>query len=115
MRPKFYIDENVPFAVCIGLKMRRIDVVSAKELNRLGDDDEAHFHFAQEEKKAIITHDADFLSLAAKEQGNHGLLLFTRHMNIGEAIDEIERIYLAFSAEDLQGRIFFLPHGKQSF
>ena len=110
MQPKFYADENVPLAVSKALKKRGIDVLTAQESEMLQKEDNAQLSFALSEKRAIITHDSDFLKLAAKEKSNHnGILFFTKHVSIGQAIEEIEQVHLAYNAEELCRIILFLP------
>ena len=109
MQPKFYADENIPLAVSKALKKRGIDVLTVQESEMLQKDDNVQLSFAVKEKRAVITHDSDFLKLVAKEKINHyGILFFTKHVSINKAIEEIEQIYLAFSSEDLQGAVLFL-------
>ncbi len=108
MQPKFYSDENVPLAVSRAIKKRGIDILTAKDTGMLHQEDKAQLSFAISEKRAVITHDSDFLNLIAKET-HYGLLFFTKQVEIGQAIEEIERIYLAYTAEDLKGIILFLP------
>ena len=60
------------------------------------------------EKRAVITHDSDFLKLIAKET-HYGILFFTKQVKIGQAVEEIEKVHLAYTAEDLKDIILFLP------
>ena|SRR3989338_4916581 len=109
MQPKFYCDENVPLAVSKALKKRGIDILAAQDSGMLHKDDKAQLLFAMSEKRAVITHDSDFLKLIAKETSHYGILFFTKQVKIGQAIEEIERVHLAYNAEDLKGIILFLP------
>ena len=109
MQPKFYADENVPVAVSKALKRRGIDIVTAQESDMLQRNDESQLSFAVSEKRAAITHDSDFLILATKEKNHYGILFFTKQVGIGQAIEEIEQVHLAYSAEELNGVILFLP------
>lgn len=110
MRPKFYADENVPLAISKALKRIGIDVLTARDAQLLGYSDREQLSFAVKENRAIITHDSDFLALIRNEKTHYqGVLFFTRQVKIGEGIEEIERIYLTYSAEELQGLILFLP------
>ncbi len=108
MQPKFYSDENVPLAVSKALRKRGIDILAAKESGMLHQDDNTQLSFAISEKRAVITHDSDFLNLIAKET-HYGILFFTRQVKIGQAIEEIEKVHLAYTAEELKGIILFLP------
>lgn len=112
MQPKFYADENVPIAVSKALKKRGINIITAQESGMLKQDDNVHLSFAISEKRAIITHDSDFLKLAMKESNHFGILFFTKQVSIGQAIEEIEQVYLAYNAEELYGVVLFLPQPK---
>ncbi len=109
MQPKFYSDENVPLAVSKSLMKRGINILAVQDSHMLHRDDNAQLSFAISEKRAIITHDSDFLNLITNEASHYGVLFFTKQVNIGQAIEEIEKVYLAYSAEDLKGIVLFLP------
>jgi len=38
-----------------------------------------------------------------------GILFFTKQVGIGQAIEEIKQVHLAYNAEELYGVILFLP------
>ena len=76
----------------------------------LSKNDREQLKYAFQQQRVIITHDSDFLTLIRKEKIEHrGVLFFTRQVGIGEAIEEIEKIWLTYSAEDLWGAVLFLP------
>lgn len=60
---RYYTDENVSYAVVKGLRIRGVDVKTAKEANMLKASDEDHLKFARQENRIILTHDSDFLRL----------------------------------------------------
>lgn len=110
MQLNFYADENVPIAVSKGLKRRGINILTVQEVKLLSKNDWEQLKYASQQQRVIITHDSDFLTLIRKEKIEHqGILFFTRQVGIGEAVEEIERIWLTYSAEDLQGAVLFLP------
>ncbi|MEW6419374.1 MAG: DUF5615 family PIN-like protein [Nitrospirota bacterium] len=53
---KIYVDENIERSIIDGLRRRRIEVVSAKELGYMGKPDEFHIKKASEIKAIILTH-----------------------------------------------------------
>lgn len=110
MQPKFYVDENVPIAVSKGLKRRGMDILTVQEAKLLSKNDREQLQYAFQQQRVIITHDSDFLILVRKEKIKHqGILFFTRQVGIGEAIEEIERVWLTYPEEDLRGIVLFLP------
>ncbi len=113
MQPRFYADENVSVAVCAVLRRRGIDVVSVRDAGLLGRSDAEQFSFAIREKRALITHDGDFLILA-KNREHCGILFFTRQLPVGIAAEEIERMCFVLNAEDLRNSVVFLPFEKRN-
>lgn len=66
---KFYLDENIAKSVADGLRRRGIDVLTISEAGKLGAKDEEHFTLSHEQKRVIVTYDADFLLLSIKVSG----------------------------------------------
>jgi predicted nuclease of predicted toxin-antitoxin system len=61
---KFYLDENVDVSVAAGLRLRGIDVVTARDREKLGASDEEHLTHARAEGRIVVTHDiADFVRI----------------------------------------------------
>jgi predicted nuclease of predicted toxin-antitoxin system len=71
---RFYLDEHVPFAVSIGLRLRGVDVLTVQEAGLSGASDEAHLALAVAEKRVIFTQDEDFLTLAAQGAAHAGVV-----------------------------------------
>jgi predicted nuclease of predicted toxin-antitoxin system len=110
MQPKFYMDENVPLAVSKALKTRGVDVLTVQEASMSQRNDKAQLTFAIGKKRAVVTHDSDFLNLVAKEKMDHyGIVFLTQQVKIGKTVEEIEKIHLAFSAQELKSVVLFLP------
>lgn len=110
MQAKFYADEHVPAAVSQALKRRGIDILTVQEAKLRGRSDKEQLQYASVQQRIIITHDSDFLILARKEKIKHpGILFFTSQVQIGKAIEEIERVWLTYTAEDLCRVTLFLP------
>jgi predicted nuclease of predicted toxin-antitoxin system len=81
----FYLDENVPVAVANQLKRRHIAVVTARDLEALGESDASHLHRAVVMGAVFCTHDADFVDIAA--QGiSHTVLCLANSINMALAI-----------------------------
>ena len=62
---KIYADENIERSIIEGLRRRRIEVFSARELGYMGKSDEYHIKKAYELKAVILTHDVDFINMAS--------------------------------------------------
>tara|TARA_Y100000310_G_scaffold329780_1_gene400260 strand:+ start:4500 stop:4838 length:339 start_codon:yes stop_codon:yes gene_type:complete len=110
MQAKFYVDENVPVIISKVLKKRGIDILTARDVRMLGKSDHDQLSFAVKEQRAVVTHDSDFLKMVVKEKREHyGILFFTKQTEIGKAVEEVERVHLAYNGEELKGLVLFLP------
>lgn len=69
-----------------------------------GKEDPTHFKYAKGERRVIII-DLHFLILAKKEE-HPGVVFLEKHLEIGELLEEIEKIVKFYSAEDLENLIF---------
>ncbi|MBI5408066.1 MAG: DUF5615 family PIN-like protein [Nitrospirae bacterium] len=61
----FYTNESVSVAAAEGLNRRDIKAITAKDAGNLGLSDEKQLEYASQNGLVIVTHDDDFLSLAA--------------------------------------------------
>jgi predicted nuclease of predicted toxin-antitoxin system len=62
----FYMDHHVPRAITLGLRLRRVDVLTAYEDGASEWDDAALFDRASELGRVLFTRDDDLLAEAAK-------------------------------------------------
>lgn len=62
------MDEHVPKAITVSLRMRGLDVVTAQEDGRSGEDDPALLDRATELGRTLFTRDDDFLVEAHRRQ-----------------------------------------------
>jgi predicted nuclease of predicted toxin-antitoxin system len=61
---KLYLDEDVPEAVAIALRLRGYDVLTVKEVGRKGSTDIEQLQYASSQKRIILTHNiADFCKI----------------------------------------------------
>lgn len=74
----------------------------------LGATDEEHFAFAQGERRTIVTHDDDFLRLAAETDVHGGIVYLPDRRSVGETIRGLALIADVLSAEEMQGHVEFL-------
>lgn len=107
---KIYADENIERSIIGGLRRRKIEVVSARELGYLGKPDEFHIKKASEIKAVILTHDIDFLRRASSQEVNHGGIIFAhpKNVSIGQCIRGVELITNILTDKDMENHIEFL-------
>lgn len=63
---RYFFDEHLPGAVADGLRAKGIDVLTVEEAGRTSLPDDEQLRFATAERRVMVTHDADFLTLAAQ-------------------------------------------------
>lgn len=106
---RFYLDENVPAAVEEQLKKADIDVVSARSLGLLGEDDLFHLRRATELERALCTHDTDFIELA-KAYLDHCGIVWGAHAeaSIGGWVRALRKLHDETTAEEMIGQVRFV-------
>ncbi|MEW6187820.1 MAG: DUF5615 family PIN-like protein [Thermodesulfobacteriota bacterium] len=84
---KLYLDEDVPEAVAIALKLRGYDVVTTREVKKKGFTDIAQLEYASLEERILITHNiADFSKIHTdlmKKGREHNGIIFSKQLPIG--------------------------------
>jgi len=107
---KIYADENIERSIIEGLRRRRIEVVSAREIGYLSRADEFHIKKASEIKAVILTHDIDFLKIASNPDIKHCGIIFSHSENvsIGQCIKGVELIVNILTDKDMENHIEFL-------
>jgi len=103
---RIYTDESVDVAIAQGLQRRGVEAFSARERNKLGFTDEEQLIFAREEKAAILTHDADFLQIAARwvdEGRTHCGVIYCHQTayGIGDCIRNLKILATVLNSEDM--------------
>lgn len=63
---KLYSDTHIPKQVAIQLRQHEIDIIRCEEVGMSTASDEEHWQYAQDQKRIILTHDDDFLTLASQ-------------------------------------------------
>jgi predicted nuclease of predicted toxin-antitoxin system len=110
----YFLDHNIQQAVVEGLKRRRLDVVSATDWSATRDSNERLFELATRANRVIVTHDHDFLKLAAaaqREARDFPGVVFCVLVNVsvGTLLDDLELIARALSPQDIANRVIRVP------
>jgi predicted nuclease of predicted toxin-antitoxin system len=78
-------------------------------VNALTQRDTMLWEYAQRESRVIVTHDADFLIIAARHTAHAGVAYCSQQRrSIGEIIRRLVAIYDKHTPEDARGIIFYL-------
>ncbi|GFP19329.1 hypothetical protein HKBW3S03_00834 [Candidatus Hakubella thermalkaliphila] len=109
-----YLDEHVPRAITVALRIRGVDVIAAQEDKAVGFSDTKLLDRAADLKRVLFTHDDDLLAEATRRQeaGIFFCGVIYAHplrISIGACINDLEIIAQAGEPEDLANRVEFLP------
>jgi uncharacterized protein with PIN domain len=112
----FYMDQHVPRAITIGLRLRGVEVLTAYDdkASELEDDD--LLNRAGELGRVLFTRDDDLLAEATKRQ-RAGIsfcgVVYAHQLrvSIGRCVEDLELIAKAGEPADLMNQVIFLPFG----
>lgn len=113
----FYMDEHIPKAITLGLRLRGIDVLTAQEDGKEGKTDPELLDRACALHRVLFTFDDDLLSEAADRQraGKPFCGVIYAHplqVTIGKCIDDLQLVSQAGELQDMENRVEFLPLRK---
>lgn len=114
MTVPFYMDEHVPRAVTVGVRLRGVDVLTAQEDGRAGVEDPELLDRATALGRALFSQDEDLLAEAKRRQlAGEGFagVVFAHQLGItiGGCVRDLEIVAKATAAEELSGAVDFLP------
>jgi hypothetical protein len=109
-----YMNQHVPRAITVGLRLRGVDVITAYEDGASDMDDPELLDRAGELERVLFTQDDDLLTEATKRQRegipSRGVIYAHQlRVSIGTCVHDLEIIAKAGEPEDLSNRIQFLP------
>ena len=115
-RVQFLTDENFEFVIVQGLRLRRprIDILTAAQAGILGFPDTAVLTYAAKYDRILITHDKrtmpnHFAAFLAEGNDSPGIMLISRKLPIGQAIEELLLVWEASSREEWRNLITRMP------
>lgn len=109
MQIRYHLDESVNHAVAFGVRRRGIDVTTAADAKLIGASDEAHLEFAPTNGRVAVSHDSDFLRLAAEGAEHAGIAYcHQRDRSVGQIVAALVRLWRARAAEEVHGQVVFL-------
>lgn len=106
---RLYLDENLPPVIADQLRLRGIDIVTARDLNALGDSDRVHFVRCNQLGRVFVTADSDLLILVADGMDHCGLIYGkqSRH-SVGDWVSKLELICAVYTADDMKNHVEYL-------
>ena len=113
MSLRLFRDEHIDSAITDGLRRDRFDVVTAQEDESDGLADDRLLTRAGGLDRVLVTHDQDFLALAAGRQSSgvefNGIIYGRREvLSIGQWIDELATIVYCFEPIDVRNQVHFV-------
>jgi uncharacterized protein with PIN domain len=108
-RIRFHLDENVDPDVARALRRHGIDVKTRGEVGLLTTEDAAQLSYALQEGRVIVTHDADFLRMAARGVEHAGIAYCHKSArSVGEIIRTLMLLCEVLAPEEIRGRVEYL-------
>jgi hypothetical protein len=109
-----YMEAHIPRVITLGLRMRSVDVLTAREDGAETLSDPDLLDRATQLGRAIFTFDDDLLGEATRRQRGHRsfsgvIYAHPLRISIGQCIRDLELIAKAGEPEDLRDLIQFLP------
>jgi predicted nuclease of predicted toxin-antitoxin system len=106
---RYHLDESVDPAVAAGLRQRGVDATTAREQGLLGTSDQAQLEFAVESGRLLVTHDRDFLRMAAAGTAHRGIAYSPpQALSIGEIVRRLMQLWRDNPAEFVVNRVEYL-------
>ena len=108
------MNQHIPRAITVGLRLRGIDVITAFEDKASEMNDSDLLNRASELERALFTQDNDLITEAAKRQKNgiHFQGVIYAHqlrISIGACVNDLEIIVKAAEPDELVNTVVFLP------
>ncbi len=109
-----YMDEHIPRAVTVGLRLRGLDVLTVQEDGFSGKSDPELLNRASSLKRVIFSHDDDILVEAVQRQrsGKEFFGVIYAHplkVSIGICVKDIELLAKFADIKDIENQVIFLP------
>jgi predicted nuclease of predicted toxin-antitoxin system len=110
------MDEHVPRAVAVALRLRSIDILTAQEDGAAQLDDDLLLQRATELGRVLVSQDEDLpregtRRLREGEEFRGVVYAHQLRVTIGQMVEDLEPIATATSSEEWHGRIEYLPIG----
>jgi hypothetical protein len=108
-RIRFHLDENVDTAIGDGLRRRGADVTTTQEVGLTSASDEKQLAYAFAERRVIITHDDDFLTLSKAGVSHAGIAYCHRESRtVGQIIANLLLIRDCLTPNEMENHVEFI-------
>ncbi|NJN59002.1 MAG: DUF5615 family PIN-like protein [Leptolyngbyaceae cyanobacterium SL_5_9] len=108
----YYFDESVNRMICLGLRLRGVDVITVQEDGKQAADDNKILGRAIALNRPLVTADQDFLAIASTRlrQANlfPGVIFLRPQISIGDAVETLEIYAKAGEPKDFINKVTYL-------
>jgi hypothetical protein len=113
---RLYLDEDVHKRVAAALRLRHFDIISAHEIDRLGEDDDAQLQFAAEHARALLTfnttHYLNLHHVRLQANKEHAGIIVSDQLPIGETIRRLLNLLNRMTADEIRNQLYWLQSFK---
>ncbi|MBI5205498.1 MAG: DUF5615 family PIN-like protein [Nitrospirae bacterium] len=102
------MDESVDVTIANGLIRRDVEVLTAKDAGNLGLSDKEQLDYAGKNNFVIVTHDADFLSLALDSEHKGIAYSHQQKYSAGDLIRRLKLLWEVAERKDMINHVEFL-------
>lgn len=108
-RIRFHLDEHVDPDVARALQRQGIDITTTILAGLRTASDDAQWRYIRQEKRVLITHDADFLRTASQDRNHPGIVYCHKDArSLGDIIRGLLLIYEVLTPDEMAGRVEYL-------
>ncbi len=107
-RPSFFTDEHIGADIVEGLRRLGVNVVSVNEVGRRTLGDDSHLDWATANRRVVVTHDTDFIILAAAQEHAGVAFCQMEKYDIGGMIRSIHALWERETDESCANRVQYL-------
>jgi hypothetical protein len=108
---QFYLDQHIHGAVASGLRQHGINVLTVQEAGWCGLTDADQLAFATAQERVMVTHDTDYLALAATGVDHAGIAWSdaTKYrLAVGRLIHMLLLLHGVLNRDDMRNRVEYL-------
>jgi len=109
---KLYLDEDVPEAIAVAMKLRGFDVLTTREAGRKGLTDREQLDFAHSVKRVLFTHNiADFVKIhikCLKKEKDHSGIILSKQLPIGVMVKALSKLLSSSGSTSIQNQVIWL-------
>lgn len=107
---KFYLDQHIHSGIASGLRQHNIDLLTPQEARWCGLSNSDQLAFATAEERVLVTHDTDYLVMAANGVAHAGIVWVdaTKYRIINPLLRMLLLLHGALDRDDMRNRVEYL-------